>query len=265
MAGKSRISTWSVMRIIVLPCLLLFSIFKKPIFQWIALCVLLAWLVLELGRIVASSIKGRKPWKRSRSKRAKTGPEPESAEVPDNSLMLKVNYRITERLKDTYPDVTWLWTDRPCSDALKRGGTWRISLENADPFNFAEISLRSSGAMSISLMQVIPLYEAENTPEPDGSDLDASELLDRFDVRKWYTEKGERELCGIVEELNTQGFRRLMIRESGEVVIGPSGSERSFGTLASFPPKTSWADLCVLMREDDLQASVDGAQLAVAW
>ena len=57
----------------------------------------------------------------------------------------------------------------------------------------------------------------------------------------------------------------LVISENGNVLIGRPGGELLFSSIADFPPKSAWEDLCTLVREDDIQASVSGSQLAVAW
>ena len=266
MAEKGRISTWSVFRIILFPCMLLCTITKKPVFQWIALGALLIWVSVEVGRLIARAAK-RKPSGRTRaSARARARKKRGRSLYDDKSLLLQVNFRITEQLSSSYPDVSWLWINKPDSEEIRQGGIWRISLQNAAPFNYAEVSLQSSGAMSINLMQVLPLGEAPDcTPEKDSSDLTDDEILDRFDVREWYTETGEKTLCDMVEELNTQGYKRLLISENGEVLIGRLGNELLFSMITGFPPKTVWDEFCSLLREDDLQATVSGSRIALAW
>lgn len=265
MAGKSRMSSWSVFRIVALPCMFLCSIFKKPIFQWIALAALAVWVAVEIGRIALPRIMKRIRARQSRVIAPRETVRPVQEEPADNSLLLQINYRITEQLKLTYPNVSWLWENRPGTAELKRGGTWRIVLSNTDPFNYGEVHLNASGAMNISLLQVIPLREADRIPEKDDSDLHESEILNRFDVKAWYAKDGEKALCEIVEELNTQGYKKLRITEGGEVIIAANDGDHPFETIRDFPPKAVWSDLCVLVREDDIQASVDGTQLAIAW
>ena len=84
-------------------------------------------------------------------------------------------------------------------------------------------------------------------------------------MRKWYSDIGGMILCDIVEELNTQGYKQLRINESGNVMISAMGGERSFTEIGSFPPKNVWDELCSLLREDDLKATVSGSQMAIAW
>ena len=248
----------------MLPCVLLGTITRKSVFYWIALAALLISAVIELGKLLAHAAKKRPKQKAVRKTRRERMKDREQND--DRSLLLQVNYRITEQLSVTYPNVSWLWLEKPGAEDIKLGGTWRISLQHADPFNYAEVSLSRSGAMTILLMQMIPLGEASSSvPEQDENDLGDNELLDRFDVRKWYAEAGEKALCAIVEELNTQGYKRLLISENGEVLIGRTGSELRFSAITDFPPKSVWEDLCSLVREDDIQASVNGSQLIVAW
>ena len=267
MAGNSRMNSWSLFRIMVLPCMFLCAIFKKPIFQWIALIALLAWVVIEVGQHIALRHKKRTRSRKTERKEARAE-EPTACDEPvDHSLLLQVNYRITEQLKAMYPSVSWLWLKRPETNSLKAGGTWRIALQNAEPFNYGEVCLKSSGALYITLLQIVPLSDAVRISEPvkDDNDLHESEILERFDVKKWYSTDGEKALCEIVEELNTQGYKKLSITEDGEVVIETKDGQHPFETIQNFPPKSVWSDLCVLVREDDIQASVDGAQLAIAW
>jgi hypothetical protein len=243
--------------------MVLCTITKKPVFQWLALAALAVWVVIEICRLADKVKRNRKEGRRAvrntdRKKNAK-------AQNEDKSLLLQVNYRITEQLRSAYPGITWLWLEKPGQEEIKRGGTWRISIQNADPFNFAEISLRSSGAMEIALIQISPFSEPVKEPEPDGCDLDQAELLDRFDVRQWYSDTGEAVLSGLVDELNTQGYKQLLITEDGNVTISVRGSERSFSSIGELPPKSAWEDLCVLLRADDIRASVSGSQLALAW
>ena len=265
-AEKGRISSWSVFRIILFPCMLLCTITKKPVFQWIALGALIIWVSVEIGHLIARAAKRKRSGTTRAAGRTRARKKRGRSLYDDKSLFLQVNYRITEQLNTSYPDVTWLWINKPDSEEIRSGGTWRISLQNADPFNYAEVSLQSSGAMEIDLMQVLPLGEVPvSAPEPDSSDLKEDEILPRFDVRKWYSDIGETVLCGIVEELNTQGFKQLRISESGDVRISSIGGEKSFTEIGSFPPKSAWDELCSLLREDDLRATVSGSQIAIAW
>ena len=232
MAVKSRIDAWTLLRVLVVPCLFLCAIFKRPIFQWIACAALFVW---------------------------ETKPLTETPQEADDdtrlSLLRQVNYRIMEQLKQSYPTVAWLWEARPSSEEISKGCTKRIKLYHCDPFNFGEVTLSATGKLEIALVQMVPLAEAELQPHND-EDLEEQDILDRSDVKQWYTQKGIALLSALIDELNVQGHKRLTIKENGDVFVTASGKQQPVDTIPDFPPRPAWEDLCVLAREDDIAAEV---------
>ena len=180
----------------------------------------------------------------------------------DIFLFRQINIRITDLLKESYPRVIWLWETRPPVEALCKGGTWRICLQNADPFNFGDVSVDQRGKITISLLQIVELQDAEQV-ETTKDDLTEDELLTKPDVRKWYETNGERCLMQLIDELNTQGHKKLVIREDGSVCVSTFGESRVVEELADFPPRMVWKEFCQLLKEDQIDASVlkDGLQL----
>ena len=134
------------------------------------------------------------------------------------SLLRQVNYRIMEQLKQSYPTVAWLWEARPSSEEISKGCTKRIKLYHCDPFNFGEVTLSATGKLEIALVQMVPLAEAELQPHND-EDLEEQDILDRSDVKQWYTQKGIALLSALIDELNVQGHKRLTIKENGDVFV----------------------------------------------
>ena len=51
MAVKSRIDAWTLLRVLVVPCLFLCAIFKRPIFQWIACAALFVWVCFVISKL----------------------------------------------------------------------------------------------------------------------------------------------------------------------------------------------------------------------
>ena len=72
-------------------------------------------------------------------------------------------------------------------------------------------------------------------------------------------------LSVLIDELNVQGHKRLVIHENGDVLVTVEGKEQAVDTIPDFPPRPAWDDLCVLAREDDISAEVRGQELAVSW
>ena len=96
-------------------------------------------------------------------------------------------------------------------------------------------------------------------------DLEEQDILDRSDVKQWYTQKGIALLSALIDELNVQGHKRLTIKENGDVFVTASGKQQPVDTIPDFPPRPAWEDLCVLAREDDIAAEVCNQELTVSW
>ena len=269
--GKSRIDAWTLLRVLVVPCLFLCAIFKRPIFQWIACAALFVWVCFVISKLFRSHRKHCKKMpaeQKAFPAKQETKPLTETPQEADDdtrlSLLRQVNYRIMEQLKQSYPTVSWLWDTRPSSEDINRGCTKRIKLYHCDPFNFGEVTLSASGKLEIALIQLVPLAEAEVQPKSD-EDLEEKDILSRNDVKRWYTETGIALLSVLIDELNVQGHKRLVILENGDVLVTVEGKEQAVDTIPDFPPRPAWDDLCVLAREDDISAEVRGQELAVSW
>lgn len=271
MAVKSRIDAWTLLRVLVVPCLFLCAIFKRPIFQWIACAALFVWVCFVISKLFRAHRKHCKKMpaeQKAFPAKQETKPLTETPQEADDdtrlSLLRQVNYRIMEQLKQSYPTVAWLWEARPSSEEISKGCTKRIKLYHCDPFNFGEVTLSATGKLEIALVQMVPLAEAELQPHND-EDLEEQDILDRSDVKQWYTQKGIALLSALIDELNVQGHKRLTIKENGDVFVTASGKQQPVDTIPDFPPRPAWEDLCVLAREDDIAAEVCNQELTVSW
>ena len=260
-----------LLRLLVVPTLFLCAIFKTPVFQWIAVAALAVWLYAVLSGVVATAIQKRKrKVKReelTQLSAAITQEESSNESIQTNDLFLirQVNFRITEQLKGTYPMVSWLWVKRPSVEELCEGGTWRIRIANADPFNFGDVELSRSGKLTITMLQAMSLRESTVEQRAVSSDLEEDEILDRVDVKSWYLAEGEQILSRMIDDLNTQGHRKLMIREDGEVVIRASGADQTVDTIKNFPPRLAWDEFCNVLREDEITATIQPDGLVLSW
>lgn len=142
MAGRSQRTEWILFRSIVVPVFFVTMFFRKTALQWLALGVLAAWLLLSVFLFFKRRAKRQSKKVAVRERR-----EHNDALPAELNLIRQVNYRITELLKQSYPAVAWLWDKRPTAEEIGRGGAWRILMEHADPFNYAEITIEINGAM----------------------------------------------------------------------------------------------------------------------
>lgn len=277
MAKVRRMKTSTLFRFLVAPALLLCAILRKPIFQWIAVVTVGIWLavmiVQAVGTLPRRVKRNRKPVQTicqelGPSREHKEDLKPEPAPGDDGSrlfVLRQVNYRITEQLKSAYPMVAWLWVKRPEAEQLCKGGLFRIRTSNTDPFNFAEVELSADGRLKITMLQAVSLKDAATIAAEEQDDLAQEELLERVDVRTWYNSKGEQVLCQMIDDLNTQGHKKLLIKENGQVVIEVSGKEQPVETIQDFPPRMVWDEFCQLLRDDEIKATIEKEGLLLAW
>lgn len=272
MAFLRRMKSSMVLKCLVLPALFLCAIFhKQTYFQWIAVGAVAVWLLTVAASMIGSAgaKRKRKRAQKNLERLSRAASEPQTdQDTPEGQLYLlrHINCRITEQLKGSYPMVSWLWMVRPSAQELYEGGTWRIQTANTEPFNFADVTITSRSQLTITMLQAVSLQEAQTVPAAmSENDLTQNELLDRVDIKQWYFEHGEQALTQMIDELNTQGHKQLVIHENGDVCITASGTEQTVDRLNSFPPRLAWDSFCTLLKEDDISASVIPEGLLLSW
>jgi hypothetical protein len=270
MANYRRITAGTVVfRCLLLPSSFLCVIFhRQPIFQWIAVGALAVWLLVS----IFSLAKAKKTSKKEAAAQSEIShirderlPD-ESVPFQDQGLILirQLNFRITEQLKSTYPMISWLWVRRPTTVELAKGGVWRIQVSHADPFNYGEVTMTPAGQMQITMLQVTPLDDAQ-TCAPSDDDLKPEDVMERVDVAAWYSDTGVNLLGALIDDLNAQGHRRLIIHEDGEVCVSCGSELKSVDRIKGFPPRMTWSTFCDLLKEDDITAQVQPDGLSLAW
>ena len=178
-------------------------------------------------------------------------------------MLLHVSLRITEKLKSAYPQSVWQWKDTPSLQGILAGGTVRILVENMDAYTHADISFDRFGRIHVEPMTVGSFAEpsaggpetAEETP-PEPSVVD---------VRVWYELVGQKVLESQITDLNANGHTKLTIKENGDIVVTRQKKEMLKGTLDSFPAKSYWEELVLLLAEDELKGKITGNTLQVSW
>lgn len=188
-------------------------------------------------------------------------PAPDSRET--ETMLLHISLRITEKLKSAYPQSVWQWKDTPSLQGILAGGTVRILVENMDTYTHADISFDRFGRIHVEPMTVGSFAEpsaggpetAEETP-PEPSVVD---------VRVWYELVGQKVLESQITDLNANGHTKLTIKENGDIVVTRQKKETLKGTLDSFPAKSYWEELVLLLAEDELKGKITGNTLQVSW
>lgn len=197
-------------------------------------------------------------------------PAPDSRET--ETMLLHVSLRITEKLKSAYPQSVWQWKDTPSLQGILAGGTVRILVENMDAYTHADISFDRFGRIHVEPMTIGSFAEPSGNGTSAGTgtgDADAAEEMPPepsvVDVRVWYELVGQKVLETQITDLNANGHTKLTIKENGDIVVNRQKKEVLKGTLDSFPAKSCWEELVLLLAEDELKGKIAGNTLQVSW
>ena len=197
-------------------------------------------------------------------------PAPDSRET--ETMLLHISLRITEKLKSAYPQSVWQWKDTPSLQGILAGGTVRILVENMDAYTHADISFDRFGRIHVEPMTIGSFAEPSGngtSAGPGTGDADAAEEMPPepsvVDVRVWYELVGQKVLEAQITDLNANGHTKLTIKENGDIVVNRQKKEVLKGTLDSFPAKSCWEELVLLLAEDELKGKIAGNTLQVSW
>ncbi len=269
MASNRRNSNGNLFRVLVFPAWILYLIFRKPAFQWLAVVAVAVWLCVMLISAMSESAKRRKHRRSARQLATMRDGRPANQKREDASpeselnLLRETNLDISQALKRSFPAASWSWQQRPSVNDLKRGGTWRILTANTDPFNGADVTIKPDGDIVIAYLQTA--WSETPAVDPQNDDLQSDELLKRVDVKSWYQSGAADYLSELIDDLNAQGVKSLFIREDGSLWIRSGGNDMPIDTLDDFPPRSAWDTLSRLMSEDNIAATVEPDCLRLAW
>ena len=285
------------MKILIISLLLLAVFFQKERSQKLMALVLILWIAVTAGiflfrksgklakkcsALSASLKQARRTAKAAAEKPAEAVPEPETEPaspakpVPDSretdTMLLHISLRITEKLKSAYPQSVWQWKDTPSLQDILAGGTTRILVENMDAYTHADISFDRFGRIHVEPMTSGSFAEPSGngtSAGPGTGDADAAEEMPPepsvVDVRVWYELVGQKVLEAQITDLNANGHTKLTIKENGDIVVNRQKKEVLKGTLDSFPAKSCWEELVLLLAEDELKGKIAGNTLQVSW
>lgn len=291
----------SSIKILIVSLLLLAVFFQKERSQKLMALAFILWtaiisgiflfrksgkLAKKCGALFASLKQAGRMAKAAAEKPVKTdsAPEPETEPAgpasprpaPDiresEVMLLHIALRITEKLKSAYPQSLWQWKDTPSLQDILAGGTVRILVENMDAYTHADISFDRFGRIHVEPMTIGSFAEPSGNDAGAGTKAGATETAEEtppepsvVDVRVWYELVGQKVLESQITELNANGHTKLTIKENGDIVITSQKKERLKGTLDSFPAKSYWEELVLLLAEDELKAKITGNTLQVSW
>lgn len=290
---RKNVFTRSI-KILIITLLLLAAFFQKEHSQKLMALAIILWIVVTAGMfllrkagkparkrgtrpiLIRRTARTRAPAERTAWEEPETEPSSPAKPAPDSmeaeTMLLHISLRITEKLKSAYPQSIWQWKDAPSLQHILAGGTVRILVENMDAYTHADISFDRFGRIHVEPMTIGSFAQPSGNDAGAGTKAGATEAAEEtppepsvVDVRVWYELVGQKVLESQITELNANGHTRLTIKENGDIVITSQKKERLKGTLDSFPAKSYWEELVLLLAEDELKAKITGNTLQVSW
>ena len=171
---------------------------------------------------------------------AEVDPGPFSSRNLLTLLTRHVNCRVSDCLKQTYPNVSWEWMMSNPASFIAHGGTGRIRVYNVPDYEYADITLDHTGKLECSMAKVVPVQSrAQGTPSGQPA----------INPQAWYELEGRRVL------------------EDGSIRIQaiPDGQEVTKGSCSNFPAKVYWPQLATVLKQDGLSADVLTDRIVVSW
>lgn len=179
-------------------------------------------------------------------------------------MLCHISLRISDKLKSAYPQAVWQWKQKPSLKDILAGDTLRISVDDMEKYNHADVCFDRFGRIHVQPLVVGSFQspEQDSSPEPENEEPKAPPIVD---VSVWYELVGQKVLESLITELNAGGHTRLTIKENGDVVIRQNKKELLKTTLDNFPGRNYWEELISTLEENELKARIAGDTLQVSW
>lgn len=236
-------------KVLIVVTLIILAFFKGNVRDWLLIGFTAVWLVISVIRLSKKFANRSEnvPQKKTRSRKIS---RKEAKQIQmKKTLLMHLNYRITDKLRSVYPDSTWNWVIRSPEKLAECGGVGRIRTTNTGEFTHAEIRVDSFANVEFTMLKLSPLEEQTNPPpSPD-------------DAKLWYQMYGKELFVNAVTDLNTRGYKRLEINEAGEIIVGGEKQDEIENPLRT----TAWESLVKILGDDGLNAHVEDNKLVLEW
>lgn len=213
-------------------------------------------------------------WYKARRVPAVRKPRADDRELAIQRMLQQTEGHLTDLLHGVYPDAQWRWESRRVADAILQGGTVRLSLKNAGPYERAEVSFADPARPAIRLVQCLnlqdvpapqPMQPIQKEPQQEAPPV-VKPVSPVDDPVAWYNLIGQNALTQIVTDLNAQGCRKLAIDTNGDVfAVEPKADPAPKSHLDRMPGAACWETLRTLLEQDDLHATVTPDRLLLNW
>lgn len=237
-------------KVLIVVTLIILAFLKGNVRDWVLIGFIAAWLVvtmIRLGMRFAARSENGQQQKKTRTRKI-SRKEAKQMQMK-KTLLMHLNYRITDKLRSVYPDSTWNWVIRSPEKLAECGGVGKIRTTNTGEFTHAEIRVDTFANVEFTMLKLAPLEE-QISPSPLPAD-----------AKIWYQMYGKELFLNAVTDLNTRGFKRLEITEAGDILVGGEKQDEIENPLRA----TAWESLVKLLGDDGLDAYVENEKLILEW
>lgn len=169
-------------------------------------------------------------------------------------LLKNINFRITEKLKQFYPNATWIWETSLTNieSDLKNA---RIKTSNTGEYNFADVTFLSSGEIRFNMLKITELCEKNEEQVQHTT----------YDVKNWYETIGFNMIRNTINEIYSHGYRQMEIAEDGTILIRTQNADVECGKIDNMLDKANWNEVIKYLKDDKIIAKVKANKLALSW
>lgn len=178
---------------------------------------------------------------------------------PDTETLLwrQINYQVTDRIHESFPEATWEFVKRPELNQLLNSEKIRIRTFRTKDYHFAEFHLDQYGHLQLEFLTL--------TSHKEKCDKQGFLPSEQIDPESWYSLIGKPALIELIGDLQARGYQKLFISETGEIFIQNGEALEPRGLLEKFPPRSHWSVLCDILIRDELDATEAENTLKLSW
>ena len=253
---KQKISLGSSISVLIGAVIAILALMRGPVQTVLLLVTFLLWGLWVLLALL------RPAWRDNRAYRRREELEEKQENCLSNRnvaqlLLCHVNYRVSDHLKNAYPDARWEWMMKDPVLFIVQGGTGRIRLFGVPDYEYADVTLDQRGGLNCSLVKVVPMQDNGQRAQAD----------QQADPSAWYELEGQAVLDSLVNDLSSRGHSSLTLNEDGSISIQPEevGERTLRRRFSDFPKKAGWRKLAQVLEQDGLRADVRDSGIVVSW
>lgn len=166
--------------------------------------------------------------------------------------------RIQERVHSTFPDANVEICEKDILRIVSTGKSVYVPIKSAGHYSHISVGFRSDGEIQMNLFSLVNFDHLQKEEK-------IAESEPTFEIDQWYSQRGQQMLTELITNMNSRGYTKLSINESGDVTVKENGRSVLKDHFKEIPPKEQWGRLKELMAEDEVAIQVSGKRLTVAW